>query len=514
MTRERGRARRLAVLWLLLLLGGNAWALTDEEIFRDFLFNFINPGARALSLGGAYIAAAEDATAAEANPAALHYVQRKEFFAEYRTTETARKLFRPTTDFGSNAVDSTESFTDFTTVTTFEDANLLTFASFAYPFRIGTRRATLAASRQVVLSAETSLSDVQQGLDTSLDVSLVDFPVVVNPGPPPFTERYAIRNEVDGFLDAELIHYNLAFSFSLTEHFSLGVTGTLAELDMQSAVDSVTSDPEGILVSENPRVGPEGAREDIRFQTAIDDSDSAFGYAVGLHWHPDRAFPDRARAPIRLGLVYRKGAELEVPETTQRSGFEVEEAPSTLTNVLKVPDRFGVGGSYETPKHWLFALDLERIQYSDLLEDYVTGVNFFTGDIIPESLISVNPDDLVFDVDDATVVHAGVEYFFTSKGQWNHAVRVGYFNAPDNRIRLDEIAPNPDRDPTIDAILLDLFREGEDVDHLTVGFSVNVPLHVKKPPHVSFELQFAANLSDAGDEYLASTIWRFGRIQR
>jgi long-chain fatty acid transport protein len=63
------RVRFFVVLPLLLLAATTASALTDEEIFRNFRFNMINPGARSMALGGAFVSLADDATAAQANPA-------------------------------------------------------------------------------------------------------------------------------------------------------------------------------------------------------------------------------------------------------------------------------------------------------------------------------------------------------------------------------------------------------------------------------------------------------------
>ena len=66
-----------------------AFALTDEEVFRNFRFNLINPGARSLAMGGAFISLADDATAAQANPAGLGFLTRWEFFAEVRSINNA-----------------------------------------------------------------------------------------------------------------------------------------------------------------------------------------------------------------------------------------------------------------------------------------------------------------------------------------------------------------------------------------------------------------------------------------
>lgn len=60
---------------LLSILVGEVLALTDEEVYRTLNFNFITPGARALGFGGAFIALADDATAAEANPAGFIWIR-------------------------------------------------------------------------------------------------------------------------------------------------------------------------------------------------------------------------------------------------------------------------------------------------------------------------------------------------------------------------------------------------------------------------------------------------------
>ena len=75
---------RTPVLALCFLAwAGNARALTDEEIFREFAFNFVSPGARALGLGGAFVAVADDVTAAQANPAGMASFPAPKFLVEY-----------------------------------------------------------------------------------------------------------------------------------------------------------------------------------------------------------------------------------------------------------------------------------------------------------------------------------------------------------------------------------------------------------------------------------------------
>ena len=133
-SRQIGKAVLAAGIFLGLLSGGNLLALTDEEIFRDFRFNFLNPGARALGLGGAFIAAADDATAAEANPAALHYISQMELFAEYRSIDYQTQTFTTSNTVGSNELGApVYPFVDLQAVTNREDADYFSFASSRFP---------------------------------------------------------------------------------------------------------------------------------------------------------------------------------------------------------------------------------------------------------------------------------------------------------------------------------------------------------------------------------------------
>src|ERR1051325_8553322 len=57
---------------------------TDIESLSGLQFNFGNPGARSLGMGGAFIGLADDASAAEANPAGLTILRKTEFPVEGR----------------------------------------------------------------------------------------------------------------------------------------------------------------------------------------------------------------------------------------------------------------------------------------------------------------------------------------------------------------------------------------------------------------------------------------------
>src|SRR5947209_11379462 len=57
---------------------------TDIESLAGLQFNFGNPGARSLGMGGAFLGLADDASAAEANPAGLTILRKPEITLEGR----------------------------------------------------------------------------------------------------------------------------------------------------------------------------------------------------------------------------------------------------------------------------------------------------------------------------------------------------------------------------------------------------------------------------------------------
>src|SRR5207248_3766204 len=57
---------------------------TDIESLSGLQFNFGNPGARSLGMGGAFLGLADDASAAEANPAGLTILRKPEISLEAR----------------------------------------------------------------------------------------------------------------------------------------------------------------------------------------------------------------------------------------------------------------------------------------------------------------------------------------------------------------------------------------------------------------------------------------------
>jgi long-chain fatty acid transport protein len=83
-------ALRPRVVWLALLvvyvISVQAYGQSNDPLNSNLQFNFANPGARSLALGGAFTALADDATAAYANPAGLTVLRHDQVALELRNS--------------------------------------------------------------------------------------------------------------------------------------------------------------------------------------------------------------------------------------------------------------------------------------------------------------------------------------------------------------------------------------------------------------------------------------------
>ena len=88
---EQARVRRtFALAVCLALAAGSARAQSGQTAQIPLQFDFLDPGARSLGMGSAFVAVADDATAAFTNPAGLTFLVKPEVSAEvrYRSLET------------------------------------------------------------------------------------------------------------------------------------------------------------------------------------------------------------------------------------------------------------------------------------------------------------------------------------------------------------------------------------------------------------------------------------------
>ncbi len=485
-----GGALLLSTLTIVLAGAGGAppvLALTDEEIYRNFQFNFINPGARALGMGGAFIAVADDATTAQANPAGLDSLREPQLYFEYRVANQDDETF--TSDLGSLAVDPNSGARDlpYLGLSSGTDTDSLaapTFVSFSWPLTLGAtdRRLTVAGSRLVQLDQDRAFPSSG---DTGATFSFDSFPTTVNGNA---VESYAVQSTVQGDSSTRIVSYDVAAGLELHPDFSAGIILSYATLDVEADSTTHVLDPQGVIVSPgNPRL-PSQPDADV-YATSIDDSDADLTYVVGLHWHPDSVYATGI-SPWNLGAVYRRGARFSVEESAALNGVVIQE----LDNRIVVPDRFGLGVSFAFLERWMVVAEYERVEYSDQLDGFEPGVNYLTSAGVAGGQLGISPpDDIEFEVDDGDILRAGLEYVMPVGAAGSKlALRAGWYHTPDTRIRMTGFQSGDD---DVNDTYLEAFPGGEADDHFTAGVGFTLGRSV---------FSLGAETADSGTQFVGS----------
>jgi long-chain fatty acid transport protein len=381
--------------WPLLLVSAlfmsgaaeEASAQTNTEVFEDLQWNFSPPGARANGMGRAFIALADDATAAVANPAGLAALTRPQVYFEYKNTRL--RLDRLA---AANAIVSTALPTQ-----TFGDPiNALSFVSLAWPL-----------SRGIVVSfGRHQFLDYRETFDYPIRQSHA----VGTSGIP--QEFYPVHARSDfsgasyiGSLSGSLLHDKLRLGLSISGD-RLKADSDLTRYDFLP-----TNQPDFSTVVNRARIPSSTA--------------TSMSVSAGVIVHPTDTFS--------AGAVYTKSPSFKFSEDfLNRSGSQFSGTTASGSQIqfpvdlsLHVPSRFGAGvavrpAALNTRLQLLF--DVSRVKYSDLINDFV----------VTASYSSVRAEN--FTVDDKTEIHFGGEYE-AIRGRYPVLLRAGIFTNPDHSLR-------------------------------------------------------------------------------
>jgi long-subunit fatty acid transport protein len=308
-------------LLTLLVLGTVAPAaagdkgLTNSETFSGFQFNFNNPGARALGMGGAFVAVADDATAAVANPAGLVILQRPELSGEVkftRFTNTVEAFTNSPAEGAANRFHARDFHDEVVTPS---------FFSFVYP-----------TERLVVAAFIRELINYKSTFDTE-GVFFADPAGGV-------VRLFPVKSQ----LEIQALNFGLATGLNLEKaHPLLPNIGGSIEFSV------------GRIRSRLERFDFTGAS--VSTET-IDGTDLGIGFNIGALWHPVK--------DMGVGVVYRRGPRYDVHQTFAAvgGGSAVEDFG------FKVPDVSAVGVSYRFFERLTVAFEASYIQYSQLARNF------------------------------------------------------------------------------------------------------------------------------------------------
>jgi len=402
------------LLLALLMLGAAVPAaagdkgLVNSETFSGFQFNFNNPGARSLGMGGAFVAVADDATAVVANPAGLTILQRPELSAEVKFT-TYRNTFEAVSNTPSDAFG--ENFRS----RTFDDSVVTpSFFSFVYP-----------TERLVVAAFIRELIDYKSHFSTD--------GVFINDPQTGLSRLFPVRSK----LDIHAVNFGLGAGINLEKErawlpnigasleVSVGkISGRLERFDFVGGVITGAPDFSSLLRTET-----------------VDGTDVGVGFNIGALWHPVK--------DLGVGVVYRRGPryDTELVVTSATSG-----ASMRFPLGFKVPDVAAAGVSYRFFERLTLAFEATYIQYSQLVRNFQAEL----ADTVATR----------YRLDDVLELHIGGEYIFFVK-DIAFAARAGFYTDPDHKIRYTGGVRNGDE--VGDRVL---YQGGKDRYHGTAGLGV------------------------------------------
>jgi long-subunit fatty acid transport protein len=439
--------RKLIILIALITVPAAAQN-TDIESLSGLQFNFGNPGARSLGMGGAFIGLADDASAAEANPAGLTILRKPEISVEGRNFEE-QQLFS-----------TSGTFPDIrrTAFTHYSQRVDLTFASVVIPVK---NRFTFGVYYHEPLRNEgagtviPTFSKLTNQMETNVpDFFFIPAKNTVTDQQGCIAERNATKNPLS-CLNYSIIPFvsalkvqeqtlGMAGAFKLG-NFSFGATARYQKFHEEALTIRFSQDELGNLVAFNSFAVQ--ATGDIRNRDDKVKAQTDWTLAGGVKWAPNDKFS--------MGAVYKQGGKFAAPTFAANDNTSFEFVKSADT-VFHIPDVYGAGVSVRPIPVLTVNFDAVHVTYSNLVDNFV----------------SINEDiralDKAYHASDITELHLGGEYFFATKIPV--ALRAGVWRDPAHSVEFR----GPTSSPSAVASAI-LYPKGEASTHLSVGMGLAWP---------------------------------------
>jgi len=334
--------------------------------------NPVGSGARAMGMGGAFIAVADDATAASWNPAGLVQLERPEVSAVgnfgYRS-ERVRSKLQP----GLDGTDNTGSWE-------------LNYLSAAYPFTVLERNVVASLNYQRLYDFNT---DLKGG---------VTIPV----GPGSISTDETIRQR------GGLSTVSPAVAVQLTPELSVGFTLNVWADPFQDNGWKVATD--GTSVATIPPLPP------INGTFSNRDTMSFYGtnFHVGVMYN--------ATPSLTVGAVYKSGFIANIRRDRVHYDSTLV-TPLVVTRDylnLTMPESYGIGAAYRFSDSLTVAMDAYRTEWGEFIMNE-GGV---------QSRPNISKTEAGTSMDATTQVRLGGEYLFI-KPAYTVPVRLGVFYDPE-----------------------------------------------------------------------------------
>jgi hypothetical protein len=440
----RRAARILGCIVPLLAQAGAVSAQTSLQV--PLQFDFINPGAKSMAMGGAFAGLADDATASFANPAGLTFLGGPEVSVEFRFGSVSSPFMKGGRLSGTPSGLGIDTRPGVVFENSADNLAGVSYLSLVHPHR---------SRRWVVAGYRHELARVDQSFSSD---------GVFGQDPTEFTPRRDTPQDGDRTL--AITGYGVAGAYKATPSVSVGGALVAYHFDYGAEFKRYFLDDFFGAAKRDVPV------DFLANHTTQSGSDVSLAPVVGITW-------DRGLA--RVGIVYRHGATFDF-ETT---GADAVSTPGRF----RVPHTVGAGVSFRVSPLWLVSGEVKYINYSRLQRDWVT---------IQASGLE---DD--FGVDNGTEVHGMVQYAWRRQAGPPIRLRAGAWFDPDHSVHF-----RPASEPTSASrrIYFETYAaalsRGKDQVHITGGAGITLTPRV--------ELNAGFDLADTVKFFSSSLIVHLG----
>ena len=397
--------RKLLMVAVALCFAADASAQSSLQV--PIQFDFLNPSARSLALGGAFVGLADDATAALVNPAGLIGLTRKEVSLEGRFRHMTQPFLvggRLSGRITGKPQDNIQG-PDFAPIS--DSGFGLSFLSVVIP----RGRFRIAGFRHELISLEQDFAS--RG-------------VFQNPG---FETR---DHAFTGLRTLNVDTYGASAAVEF-RHASVGAGILVQDFSLGFEFDRFLHENQDLYGAPDPTQKV--------FHFSQDGDDISVGGVVGV------VVPVSA---AKIGASYKRSPRSEFSSLSAPTGGTQQHTTSTF----KVPDTFAVGVSMAFTSSFLITSEYTRVLHSQLFSDYVSVLagQGETRDRIAN-----------FTIDDSNEFHLGAEYLVPVRGR--PAIRLGVWFDPDHSVHYASTPANDLLDERIGIAL----SSGRDLWHYTGG---------------------------------------------
>jgi len=425
------------------LFGAN---LDLTPMHRSLQFNFSFPGARSLGMGGAFIGAADDASAAESNPGGLTALRHREVTLEIRRLDVHEDIpfgLLGTSTAGVQNLSNNKTVLSFFSVVV-PYGNSMTFAGF-----------------------------YARPLDYELKTTVNEPSGLIGPVG---SQQYFFGDLAGVFAmhyKAETMGVSGAFKLG---NLSLGAGVQREKLNATATFANFQYSPTGVPVKVSDTL--------VNFGR-IEGSDSKLAYSLGLKW--------AATDNISVGAAYKSGADYTITECNPSSATANCSTTTPGPSAFSIPPQYGAGISIHPLPMLMVNADVVHVQYDRLVRHFEPA-EFCTPAGCPQGT------DLGFEIKNANEIHLGGEWSLVPSNI-PLAIRAGWWHDPDHSLRYRGAVNSSDPFERLAQQYSALrYPGGKSQDHVAVGLGYVA---------TAFEINAAYDHSSLANTASISALHRF-----